>query len=165
MTINTIWPNCAEPACGHAKTNHNKATVQHECQVCTCQGYVPKMSAGTFAELTQLRAKVEVYEVRNETQVSAIETLKKQLNGRDAAIDSYRINTKAQENVISELKEQLGATRFLVALLRDAGALPEGFARTFMPEMPDIGEDDEGGYFEGEVGDGVIAIHIVADEG
>lgn len=175
---------CNEKSCGHRRSSHNDATVQHECMECTCQAFEYKLGdlprqrtpgeaipgyvhaekvAADQAELRQLRAKVEVYETRNETQVSTIETLKKELNQKDGTINGLELANTMADRVITELKQELGATRFLVSLMVDAGHLPENFAKTFMPGMPTVGHDDEDGYFDGETGP--LAVAFIIDEG
>jgi hypothetical protein len=138
---------------------------------CTCQAFeyapqpgdMPPLSVVVSqAEMTQLRSKVQVYETRNETQVNTIETLKRELNQKDGITRAQELALEVAEKVITELKTELGGTRFLLSMMVDTGALPESFAKTFMPTMPMVGDDDEHGYFEGETGP--MAVAIILDE-
>lgn len=169
---------CAERACGHRRSSHNEATVQHECLECTCQAFeytpekgdipeqrtegLPPIRSAEESELVQLRAKVEVYEKRFETQEITNRQLRADMNNATGTIKAQELAHEVAEKVITELKTELGGTRFLLSMMVDTGALPESFAKTFMPTMPMVGEDDEHGYFEGETGP--VAVAIILDE-
>lgn len=162
---------CAERACGHRRSSHNEATVQHECTECTCQAFEytpipgdmpPASVVISQAELTQLKSKVEVYEKRFETHETTIRQLRADMNNATGTIKAQELALEVSNKVIEELKSELGGTRFLLSMMVDTGALPESFAKTFMPTMPMVGEDDEHGYFEGETGP--VAVAIILDE-
>lgn len=174
---------CNEKSCGHRRSSHNDATVQHECMECTCQAFEYKLGdlprqrtpdeaipgyvqaekvAAERAELKQLRAKVEVYEKRFETHEITIRQLRADMVNATGTIKAQELAHEVAEKVITELKTELGGTRFLLSMMVDTGALPESFAKTFMPTMPMVGEDDEHGYFEGETGP--VAVAIILDE-
>lgn len=168
---------CNEKACGHRRSSHNEATVEHECLECTCQGFqwklgdlprqrqesdLPPIRTPEESELVQLRAKVEVYEKRHETQETTIRQLRADMGNATGTIQAQELALEVGNKVIQELKTELGGTRFLLSMMVDTGALPESFAKTFMPTMPMVGEDDEHGYFEGETGP--VAVAIILDE-
>lgn len=114
------------------------------------------------SELVQLRAKVQVYETRFEEKDRTIRELRADVTNREAALKAQELALEVSNKVIEELKSELGGTRFLLSMMVDTGALPESFARTFMPTMPMVGEDDEHGYFDGETGP--VAVAITLDE-
>ncbi len=161
---------CVEPACGHRRSSHHDSVVNHPCAECTCQGFMVPVPEGLLppprtaeeSELVQLRSKVQVYERRHETQEITIRQLRADMNNATGTIKAQELALEVSNKVIEELKSELGGTRFLLSMMVDTGALPESFARTFMPTMPKVGEDDEHGYFDGETGP--VAVAIILDE-
>jgi hypothetical protein len=115
----------------------------------------------SMAELTQLRSKLEVYEVRHTTQETTIRQLRADMHNATGSIRALELANEVADKVISELKQELGGTRFLLSMMVDTGALPESFARTFMPTMPKVGEDDDYGYFQGHIGTSPIDAEII----
>lgn len=166
---------CTESACGHPLGSHKDYRSgdgrDTGCLLCTCQAFESIAAQrlpgreGLAAMMVQLEFKVAVYETRNETQVRTIETLKTELNQKDGEINGLALANAAAESAITELKQELGATRFMLGLLADAGHLPENFVKSFMPGMPKVGMDDEAGYFDGESGDMVVDVRIVEEDG
>ena len=161
---------CVEPNCGHRRSHHLDEVVNHPCTECTCPGFMVPVPVGLIppprtaqeSELVQLRAKVQVYETRFEEKDRTISQLRADMNTATGTIKAQELALEVSNKVIEELKTELGGTRFLVSMMVDTGALPESFAKTFMPTMPMVGEDDEHGYFEGETGP--VAVAIILDE-
>lgn len=163
---------CVEPACGHRRSEHDDRVVNNPCMECTCQGFMVPVPEGLLppprtaeeSELVQLRSKVEVYATRHGELTTKIGQLEAQLRQKDGEIHAAHLANEVSEKVITELKQELGGTRFLLSMMVDTGALPESFAKTFMPTMPMVGEDDEHGYFEGETGPAIVAIILDEDQ-
>lgn len=117
------------------------------------------------AELTQLRAKVNVYATRHGVLTRRIGELEAKTGIQESQIRAYQGTLNQLNEFIGKLKQDLGATRFLVSLIADAGHVPKSFIDTFMPSMPALGEEDKVGYFDGEIEQPIVAfIEDVEDD-
>lgn len=136
-------PFCVE--CGHPRTQHNEDTMWRECQLstCDCESWVglPPQPAGNMpghsvmisqAELTQLRAKVEVYEKRHTKQLELIEENGHKIHSLNSVLHDKNEEISILRRVADGFKNMALAHHEMLKLLIDAERVSKQFAEVFL---------------------------------